>query len=199
MSDEACRHEQLSAYVLAGGQSRRFGSDKARALLDGEPLVVRLTRQLKPMSRSVTVIAGQADAYADLGLRTIADVHPGCGPMAGLHAALRDVGEGGGDWLLLCSCDMVMMRPTWLAALLGARGEGGQAVAFRAERWHPFPGLYHRSLLEEVERRLAGEALRMQGLLDAVGTGLALPSDWPSVAQANTPGALARVARDNRR
>ncbi|MEX0886386.1 MAG: molybdenum cofactor guanylyltransferase [Phycisphaeraceae bacterium] len=185
----------VPAYLLAGGQSRRFGSDKARAELDGVPLLVRLARELQPLTASVTVIAHTRDAYADLGLTTIADIQPGRGPLAGLHAALHHAEH---PWLLLASCDMLQCRPHWLAALAATRTAPApatiQAVAFRERYWHPFPGLYHRSLLPEVERRLAAGELRMQHLLTDVATAAPMPPDWPEVAQANTPEDLAHAA-----
>ena len=98
----------MPVYILAGGRSSRFGSDKARALLDGEPLVARLARQIEPVARRVTVVAEAADTYADLGLRTIADRRPGLGPLAGLEAALLDATnppKSTADWLILLSCD----------------------------------------------------------------------------------------------
>ncbi|MEX0652698.1 MAG: molybdenum cofactor guanylyltransferase [Phycisphaeraceae bacterium] len=186
--------DPLPAYLLAGGQSRRFGSDKARAEVAGRPLIVRLARQLAPLAVSVTVIARTANAYADLGLTTLGDVHPGQGPMAGLHTALHHA-KPHHPYLLLVSCDMLVCRPHWITALTEARSTSTQAVAFREQHWHPFPGLYHRSLLAEVERRLRAGDLRMQHLLDDVATPAPLPADWPALPQANTPAELAQAVR----
>lgn len=185
--------ERLPAYLLAGGRSRRFGSDKARAEVAGTPLIVRLARQLQPLTSSVIVVASQADQYADLGLTTIADIHPGRGPLAGLHTALHHVDQ---PWLLLCSCDLLVCRPHWLNTLAAARTSTTRAVAFRDQHWHPFPGLYHHALAEEVTRRLMADDLRMQHLLDAEARPAALPVDWPAVSQANTPADLAHAKLD---
>ena len=75
--------------VLAGGQATRFGSDKARAMLDGEPLIARLVKRVQPHASRITVVADVAGKYDDLGLTTIADDVPGRGPVGGLLAALR--------------------------------------------------------------------------------------------------------------
>lgn len=187
----------LPAYLLAGGQSRRFGSDKARATVEGVPLIVRLAEQLRPIADSITVIADKAGRYADLGLTTIGDIHPGQGPVAGLHTALH---HADAPWLLLVSCDLLELRPHWLEALWHARTDGAhtQAVAFHEQHWQPFPGLYHQSLLAAVERRLAAGDLRMQRLLDVTASAVSLPSDWPAVAQVNTPEALVKAIHEKR-
>lgn len=187
---------RVPAYILAGGRSSRFGSDKARAVLAGEPLLLRVARLLAPAASTVTAVADRPDRYADLGLRTIADVHPGLGPLSGLHAALRDRHDG--DWLLLCSCDAVLVRSEWLERLLAGRTLGAQAVAFRRDRWQPMPALYAGTILADVERALAGSRRSLHALLDRLRViALPQPVDWPDAWQANTAGELAAFAESS--
>jgi len=181
--------EPIPSYILAGGRSSRFGSDKARALLDGEPLLCRVARSLG--DRPVTVVATSPGAYEDLGLRTIADPRPGLGPLGGLEAALRDRGAG---WILLAACDLLGLDPRWLADLERARGEA-PAVAFRGGHWEPMPALYHTDLLEAVQARLALEprARALHALLEAEGAAsLRVPGGWRSVRSINTREDLGR-------
>ncbi len=175
-------------YILAGGRSSRFGSDKARALLRGQPLIVRLAQRV---TGPVTVVAKRS--YEDLGLRTIPDIHPDRGPLAGLYAALRDCHE---DWLLLLSCDLLELRPQWIDRLTRCATDDVRAVAFRNDHWHPMPGLYHRDLLPGVEARLARSELALQRLLDAHA--VAVPLDFP-LAQANTTDDLRRFEQARER
>src|SRR5437867_170131 len=95
----------LPLYIAAGGRSSRFGSDKARADVNGIPLILHVARRLEEAVSSLTVVADVEHKFEDLQLRTIADQHPGFGPMAALHAALDDQKHEG--WLLLVSCDFV--------------------------------------------------------------------------------------------
>lgn len=142
---------QLPVYLLAGGKSSRFGSDKARALLGAKPLLLRQAEILAPIATSLTVIADKAGKYADLGQRTLADLHPGAGPLAGLETALADCRQ---EWLLLASCDCYGISRAQLDELLTAPRAGKQAVAFKNEFWQPLLALYHRGLLPEVRHRL---------------------------------------------
>ena len=183
----------IPVYILAGGQSSRFGSDKARAELAGERLIVRVRRMLQPHASGITVVADAVDKYADLGLRTIADVRRGAGPLAGLHAALNDLPVGRG-WLLLCPCDAVVIKPGWIQQLINARDERAQAVAFRdrVNRWQPMPALYATGALPRVDQNLADDRLSMQELLGGMRTtALTLPADWPTDWQVNRPADLA--------
>lgn len=81
------------AYVLAGGKSRRFGSDKARAVVHHQPFLLHVARQLAPLCESVWVVAQRAGQYEDLGLATLGDLAPGSGPLAGLQTALSHAGN----------------------------------------------------------------------------------------------------------
>lgn len=200
---------RLPVYILAGGKSSRFGSDKARALLDGEALIARLAHQIAPIAAGVTVIADAPDRYADLGLRTIADRRPGLGPLAGLEAALLDLiescaappGKRGEcpfpGWLALLTCDMTRIEPAWIEQLLAAAGGRARIICFRdAGRRHPFPGLYHVDLLAPIQRRLNDRSLAAQELIGAAEhLDLPAPSDWPQIAQVNTPEDLRRAAQ----
>jgi molybdopterin-guanine dinucleotide biosynthesis protein A len=184
-------------YILAGGQSSRFGSDKARALLGGHALVRVVAECLGPVCRNTSVVAGRADQYADLGLRTIADRQPGRGPLAGLDAALADAPAG--SWVLLASCDLAGATAGLVQPLLQLCDAPARAVAYRREHWEPLPALYHTDLRPLVTNRLAAGAASLQGLLDEAGAVAVLPGpDWPKVLQVNTPEDLRRLGAGGR-
>jgi molybdopterin-guanine dinucleotide biosynthesis protein A len=170
----------LPVYILSGGRSSRFGSDKARALLDGQPLVVHVARSCARVASRLTVVADVEDKYEDLGLRTIADRQPGLGPLGGLHRALEDLGHD--EWLLLLSCDLIGLRPEWIERLLSqCHGiDGPAAVAFfGGGRWEPMPALYHRNILQQVQTHLARGVLSLWRLLEETSSSqVALPRDW---------------------
>ena len=88
--------------VLAGGESRRFGSDKAAALLDGKPLIAHVIDRLRPQVEGVVVV-GREHA----GETAIADrPAPGLGPLGGLCAALAYAAAHGFDAVLTSGCDL---------------------------------------------------------------------------------------------
>lgn len=181
------------AYILAGGKSSRFGSDKARARIEpgGQALICRVADAVRPLASPI-VIADQPGRYADLGLATIGDLTPGLGPLGGLQTALHHCRAESHilpvQWLLLLSCDLVNLEPRWLEDLLAARQEDSDAVAYRDACWEPLCALYHTRLYDEVNRRIQEHQLAMQALLNAVRTrALPRPPRW---AHANTPDEL---------
>lgn len=183
---------KIPVYILAGGKSRRFGSDKARALLSGKPLVLRVADVVRSFASRITVVAETVGKYEDLGLPTVADITPGCGPLGGLHTALRDCAEPA---LLLVSCDFVGVRPAWIEALLEHKTEA-TAVAFKGSHWEPMPAVFYRSILSFVDRRMGGNDRAMASLLEETGAAaLPLPADWPEKSGINTPEELREEGR----
>ena len=177
--------KRLPVYILAGGRSRRFGSDKARAVLDGQALLARVATMLEPVATSITVVADRAGKHEDLGFRTIADRKPGLGPLAGLEASLHDLSMSNG-WLLLCCCDALVIRRAWLDQLLSAPKDKYDAVAFRGEYGQPMPALYAATARPVVSALLSGGNRSMQRLLDQLACkSQPLPPDWPDIWQAN--------------
>ncbi|TAM47085.1 MAG: molybdenum cofactor guanylyltransferase [Gammaproteobacteria bacterium] len=73
--------------ILAGGRSRRMGTDKALVTLAGRSLAAHVIERLAPQVDEV-VISSNAPRV-DFGVSVLPDVLGGyCGPLAGVHAAL---------------------------------------------------------------------------------------------------------------
>lgn len=173
---------RVPVFVLAGGKSARFGSDKARAVWRGKALLVHVAERLGPVASELTVIAECAGNYEDLGLRTIGDREPGLGPVGGLVTALLQ----GHERFVLAACDFAEVEAAWVATLLAADRAGATATAFRDDRWQPMPGVYHARIGAFVEG-----AASMQAVLTRAGaTAVACPAGWPVRAGFNTPGEL---------
>jgi len=93
---------KLLGAILAGGASRRFGSDKALAEIDGRPMLDHVAGRLR----------GQCDALVIVGhdwpgIERIEDLpRPGLGPLGGLAGALTHAGRRGYDAVLTSGCDL---------------------------------------------------------------------------------------------
>ena len=175
-------------YILAGGQSRRFGSDKARATINGRPLIQRIADTLRPAVTSVTVVADAAGKYQDLSLPTIPDTAPGSGPLAGLAAALQH-GRNHADceWVWVVACDWTNPSLDLLQPLAEQAATTTTAVVYGEQHYQPFPGLYHYSIQPVVTQHLQCDKLSMHQLLDDLnGTRVLFHSASKRLMHANT-------------
>lgn len=103
--------------VLAGGASRRFGSDKALAPLRGAPMLDHVVATLAPQVEQV-VICGRL--WGNLRMLPDASAER-IGPLAGLEAALRFAAANGFDAVLTTPVDVVPLPQDLIARLAGPR------------------------------------------------------------------------------
>lgn len=154
-----------AAAILAGGQSRRMGRNKALLPVEGKPSIQRVAEAARQVAGEVVVVANDPEPYRFLGLPIIGDLHPGKGPQAGMEAALV---WSPADWTFILSCDLPFLTREFLRTLAGLADEAYDAVVpvHPADRRHPLAALYHRRCLPLISKNLAEDRLKTQGLLD---------------------------------
>lgn len=168
------RFPGISALVLAGGRSTRFGSDKAAFQLGGRPLLAALVDALTPLFSEVLVVSKSAERYAPLvaasGARHVTDElsthNPLTGIVSGVAAARNPV-------VFACACDMPFAADVRAIEVLQEALGDAAAVAFtRAGIPEPLLALYRRDACLPVARlRLAaGDGPRR--VLEEVGARL---------------------------
>jgi len=182
-------------YVLAGGRSSRFGTDKARAVVAGLPLVARVAMRISSRVGRVTVVADRPGKFADLGLRTIADPIAGLGPIGGLLGALEDAPRGP---VFVVSCDFVSFEPRWIDRLRAAWRNGDTAAAYRTPHgWEPTFALWSPALGPLVREAIERGERALHRLLDRChARAVPAPVDWDGATQVNTRAELRRFHLD---
>lgn len=129
--------------VLAGGQSRRFGGDKAAAVLAGATLLDRAISSLSAHVATVVVCGREVAGTACLADRP----RHGLGPLGGLNAALHHAATQGLDGVLTTGCDMPIFPDELATALIGP----GPA----ALRGQHLAGYWPAELAAALDRHLA--------------------------------------------
>lgn len=141
-----------TAVILAGGDSRRMGQDKATLDLDGKPLLQHVTDAVTQVFPDVMISVRQPREGIDL--RQVCDARNEAGPLAGLAAALASIET---PWLFAVACDMPYVTPALLVFLAQQRA-GHQAVV-PVVQGHPQPlaAFYARSCLGAIREVLASD------------------------------------------
>lgn len=190
----------LSAVVLAGGQSSRMGADKALLLLDDRTVIECILDVLEDVAADVFIV-GERPEYHTFGVPVYPDRVSGAGPLAGLETALRLAKH---DRVLLTGCDMPFLNVGLLRAMADVPFTGDALVPVRrvdgALRPEPLHAIYRKQSLVVIQERLAGGQRSLQRLLDALDT-VELDEQWlrrfdpelASFTNMNTP-AEARTA-----
>jgi molybdopterin-guanine dinucleotide biosynthesis protein A len=99
----------VGGYILAGGRSSRMGRDKALLKLAGRPLIHHAVKKLRRVCMDVRVLSDNPElaVYAPI----VPDIHPGCGPMGGIEAALT---HSIFEWNLFLPVDMPFLPSAYL-------------------------------------------------------------------------------------
>ncbi|ULH15725.1 molybdenum cofactor guanylyltransferase [Deinococcus sp. KNUC1210] len=161
-----------AAAITAGGQSRRFGQDKALFVIGGQTLLERVAGSLTHFEPRLLV--APAGKYVQDGWQHLPDTRPGAGPLAGLEAALGAAPPG---WLAFSAVDLPFLTQAYWTRLTDAVQPDVQAVygLDASGRRQPLAALYRTAALPTVTALLDAGERRMLALLDAL-PGVAL--EW---------------------
>ncbi len=138
-----------------------MGADKAFLDFSGHPLLERAIAAMRETSPNFAIV-GDRTKFASYGT-VIVDLYPGCGPLAGIHAALL---RSSADLNLILAVDMPFVSQTLLAMPL-AVAEGTQAVVTvprTARGFQPLCAVYRRSFAVAAEEALRAGKYKIDGL-----------------------------------
>ncbi|WP_157217235.1 molybdenum cofactor guanylyltransferase [Flavisphingomonas formosensis] len=171
--------------IFAGGQARRFGSDKAAVEIDGIAMLDHVAAQLAPQCDALVVVGRQWQ-----GLAAIADQpRHGLGPLGALAGALVHAATEGYDAVLTSGCDLPDLPDDLIQRL---------SPASSVLRGQPLVGLWDVRLRPLLIAHLDQSADRsMQGLIEKAGARRVDPPR--ALANINTPDDLAAYRREELR
>lgn len=180
--------------ILTGGQSRRMGGEgKLFLTWEGTPFHERLCRALGRFSRIYLSVDREAP-YAALGLPMVRDRYPDCGPMGGIASVLSACE---GEAVFVTACDMPLLSTSVVDRIVSA-WEGDITLACVDGRAQPLLGIYPKSVLPILEKRLATNRLRMYDFLTETGCKqVPLPEGCRAAENINTPQDYRRLTTES--
>ena len=188
----------VASVLLAGGRATRMGGrNKAFAAVGGESIAARTVRLLQRIFPQVIIATNAPDEFDRFGTELVADVFPGRGPLAGIHAAMRHARH---PHLFVVACDMPGLDGDVIRFLLGRIGAADAVVP----RWdgdvEPLHAVYAVRILPVVERSLAHGESALRQLLPLLRVDYVSEVELRDVSAAaasftnvNTPEELAAV------
>jgi len=141
--------DQCTAIVMAGGQSRRMGGDKATLRFGDATLLHTVVGIVQPLFARVLVSVRAR--RSDIDLPQICDAHPDAGPLAGLCAALEQAGT---PWIFAVATDMPFVKPALIEVLAARRAGFDAVVAVVGGHPQPLAAFYSVSCLPSIRALL---------------------------------------------
>jgi molybdopterin-guanine dinucleotide biosynthesis protein A len=187
----------VTVAVLAGGQSRRMGTDKSFVLLDGQPIIQHVIARVRALRLPVILIANDAARYGGLGLPLYGDVFPGSGSLGGVYSALH---HSGAPYTLCVGCDMPLLAPALLRFLIDQRHGYDIVVPMVGGRPESLHAVYSQRCLPVMRQQIEQQQLKINRVHDLMHTlrleeAALRPFDpaLRSFMNINTPDDLARI------
>jgi molybdopterin-guanine dinucleotide biosynthesis protein A len=172
----------LTGILLVGGASRRFGSPKALAELDGETLAARAWRTLGQVCSERLAFGKRRDGLG-LPFELVDDDSDARAPIAGVVAGLRAAAN---EVCIVLPVDVPFIRASQLRALAAACADAA------VPQTGPLPGAYRRSALPVLERRLAAGQLALRDAIAELDVNV-VDLDVSALVNVNEPSQLERL------
>ncbi len=206
----------VAGIILAGGHSRRMGTDKASLPFGPELLLQRIVRIVGQAASPVIVVAQQGRTLPALpaGIVVADDESPNRGPLEGTAAGLRTLRNSFPevDAVFITGCDTPLLTSAFINRMTELFDPQRDAVVpIDAKIPQPLAGIYRTKILPMVDQLLADNRLSLRDLLDQLAVRF-VPADelrsvdpeLQSLRNLNTPAdyhaalAAAGLAADNR-
>ena len=176
-------------YILAGGQSRRFGQNKALFIWEGQSIIERVIAAIPPTSK-IFLVTNSPEIYAHLKLPTIPDHYPGCGPLAGIHAGLQHSPH---EWNFFLACDFPYLQSSTIQEILSAPRQAQIILPQPLEGLQPLGALWSKTTLAAVAEALQKQEYRVQTLLAKLSLQPVVLSDPHTLFNLNTSQDLLKL------
>jgi molybdopterin-guanine dinucleotide biosynthesis protein A len=163
----------VGGYVLAGGKSSRMGQDKALLKLAGTPLALHTVTKLRRVCAEVHILSSrpELEAFAPL----VRDIHPDCGPMGGLEAAME---HSQYKWNLFMPVDVPFLPSafleTWIQKVADSQQNDARVAVFTVDgRLQPLLCLLHREVAPFIRQAVQLKNYKVSPMLLEAATELA--------------------------
>lgn len=156
----------FSALILAGGQSRRMGRDKAFLEVDGLPLLARQIDLARRAGAVTVFISGRPDRdYGRFGVPVLHDRVANAGPLAGIAQGLAAATT---PFLLVLAVDLPRMTPDFIGRMAEACTSGTGVVPQLLDQLEPAAAIYPKEARAIAETCLASGAYALRALVEAL-------------------------------
>ena len=146
--------KNISGYILAGGDSKRFGEDKAFFEYEGMSLIKRMLNLLSPLVYSTKIVTKSGRGFKDLGVKILNDNLDVQTPLAGILRGLEDT-DG---WGMFLACDLPNMNSDIILRLLNSVNDSFEKEGIKAivatsadEELQPLVACYHKSGIASIK------------------------------------------------
>ena len=172
--------DKLPCVILAGGKSRRMGTDKALLPFGDLSLARYQYERLKELFDGV-YLSAKSDKF-DFNAPLIIDESPIFSPAAAIAHILESMGD-----FFAIAVDTPFVGAGEIEAILAANESGYDAIVAKSSALHPLIGIYRRSFLPTLRKELAQHNHKLTAILQKAHTKYVEFDDETPFFNCNTP------------
>lgn len=155
----------MTGIVLAGGENRRMGADKAFLPIAGIPMIEHILRILRGLFGEIIVVTNSPEQYAVYGVSVVRDAFDKRGPLTGIYSGLRHSKE---EYNFVVACDMPFLNAR-LIAYLASLAEGYDAVIPSiGDFTEPLHAVYRKGIIPVMEERIRQDDQQIRNMFAAL-------------------------------
>lgn len=142
---------KITGIILAGGKSRRMGTNKALLDINGIMLIERVAEVLHQTCDEILIAGGDEETYGHLGYPIAPDIFPGCGPLSGIHAGLT---ASAYEYSFVAACDIPYPDGKIIQIMKADPQDCDVVMLYLKDHMEPLFSLYHKNF-----RHIAADAI----------------------------------------
>lgn len=140
--------QNITGIILAGGKSRRMGTEKGLVEFMGKPLIEHAIGEMQKVAGKILISANTA-SYDHYGCEVIQDLYPNSGPMGGIYSCLE---RSETTHNLVLSCDTPFVSEELMKYILkNVNGKDIVAPWHGGEFFEPLCAYYSKEVLSVLQ------------------------------------------------
>ena len=158
----------MTSIILAGGKSSRLGRNKALQAISGKSLIQWVVDRLTTVSTEIIIATAYGEKFpcsSPTGIKTVADLYPGKGPLVGIYSGLI---ASSSSWAIVVGCDMPFLSVGLLDYMSQISSTFDVVVPQTRAKVEPLCAMYSKNCLASIHGLLEHDELRLSELLNMV-------------------------------
>jgi len=151
----------MTGIILAGGENKRMGVDKAFLKVAGMPMIEHILRALGSVVHRIIIVTNSPERYQAYDVRVVTDRLDQRGPLTGIYSGLY---SSGSEYNVVVACDMPFLNAGLLSYLMELAPGFDAVVPAFGELTEPLHAVYSKRLLPVIEERICEDERRIQSI-----------------------------------
>jgi molybdopterin-guanine dinucleotide biosynthesis protein A len=158
----------MTSIILAGGKSSRLGRSKALQVIEAKSLIQWVVDRLTTLSTEIIIATARGETIpcsSAVRIKTVADIYPGTGPLAGIHSGLT---ASSSSWAVVVGCDTPFLSVGLLEYMAQISSTFDIVVPRIKNKLEPLCAVYSKNCVAPIQELLEQDERQIRRLFSMV-------------------------------